>query len=72
MSADIIDNASDLEALFREAAIEEARKLNKLPSIGHCYYCNDIVENGIRFCSADCREDYELEKEAYRRHNGRR
>lgn len=72
MSADILDNASELETMLREAAIEEARKQVKLPSIGHCYYCNDVVANGIRFCSPECREDYELEQEAYRRHNGRK
>lgn len=70
--SDEIDMASELETLFRDAAINQARKQKQIPSIGHCYYCNDVVDNGIRFCSADCREDYELEQEAYRRHNGRR
>ena len=72
MSADILDNASELETLLREKAIQETRSRKPLPSIGHCYYCNEEVQNGIRFCSAECREDYELEQEAYRRHNGRK
>lgn len=70
--SDEIDMASDLETMFRDTAIQNARNQKQLPSVGHCYYCNDVVSNGIRFCSPECREDYELEQEAFKRHNGRR
>ena len=71
MSADLLDDASEVEALFRDRCIKNARQQKMLPSVGHCYYCNDDVENGRRFCSPECREDWELEQEANRRHNGR-
>ena len=57
--SDIFDDATDTEMLHREMAIKEIRNKRKHPFTGHCLCCNEIIKNG-RFCSAECREDYEL------------
>lgn len=72
MSADFLDDASENERKEREYMINKARNNKpKRESTGHCWYCNDIVENGKIFCSPECRDDLELEQAAFRRHNGR-
>lgn len=72
MSADQLDNASDIETAEREHMIQKARR-NKPIRVrtGHCHYCNDIVEGDKIYCSPECRDDHELEQAAFRRHNGR-
>lgn len=72
MSADFLDDASEAEIQYRDRCIGNARRQSRaLPSNGHCYYCNAETENGVRFCDGDCRDWWELEQEANRRHNGR-
>lgn len=72
MSADFLDNASENESKERERLIAKARSNKPKREItGHCWYCNDIVEGDKIYCSAECRDDHELEQAAFRRHNGR-
>jgi predicted nucleic acid-binding Zn ribbon protein len=59
--SDIFDKASDLEALHRELAINEIREKKKDPYSGYCLCCNEHIQQG-RFCSAECREDWEMEQ----------
>ena len=59
--SDIFDNASDTEQLHREMAIQEIRSKKRHPYTGHCLCCNELIPEG-RFCSAECREDWELEQ----------
>jgi len=59
--SDLFDDASDLEALHRDLAIKAVRAQQPLKFSGHCLYCNKTIAQG-RFCSADCREDYEMEQ----------
>jgi hypothetical protein len=61
MSADFFDEASDMEALHRDLAIKAIRNEKKNPYTGHCLCCNEIIPEG-RFCSAECREDWEMEQ----------
>lgn len=64
--ADIFDRASEVEEMSREIAIQEARLKNQpLKFTGHCLYCNETISKG-RFCSAECREDYEMEQKCHR------
>lgn len=67
-SADFIDNASEVESDERERLIAKARKAPKIIATGHCYYCNAEVAEGKRFCDEWCRDDWELEQEAAKRH----
>jgi hypothetical protein len=63
--SDNFDRASDLESFQRELAIAKERMKRKTPFTGFCLCCNEIIKEG-RFCSIDCREDYELEQKIKR------
>lgn len=67
---DDIDRASDREELDRAAAISAARASTALPSIGACYFCNEPLFGGARFCDKDCCEDYEREQSMKRMNGG--
>ena len=71
MSADQLDNASDIETAEREHMIQKARVQPKIIATGHCLWCNIEVEHGRRWCSVDCQEDWSSNEEAMRRHRGR-
>lgn len=68
MSADILDDASEIESNERERLIAKARKTPKVQATGHCLYCNAPLENGKRWCDEWCRDDWSLEQEARKRH----
>jgi len=59
--SDIFDDASETEQLHREMAIQEIRSKKRHPYTGHCLCCNELIPEG-RFCSAECRKDWELEQ----------
>jgi hypothetical protein len=59
--SDFFDDASETEQLHRELAIRAVRNQPPLKFSGHCLYCNETIVQG-RFCSAECREDYEMEQ----------
>lgn len=59
--SDIFDDASDTEQLHREMAIQEIRSKKRHPYTGHCLCCNEAISEG-RFCSVECRQDWELEQ----------
>lgn len=56
---DIIDLGSDREQRDREAAIAAARSFDWLPAAGSCHNCDAAPPPGLRFCDADCRDDWE-------------
>lgn len=69
---DIIDHASDREQMDRDRAIDAARTAQPAAKAnGHCLWCNAALAQGQRWCDAECREDWELDQEARRRHRGR-
>jgi len=60
---DDADRASDREDIARAAAVEAVRaRIERLPSLGYCYYCGEALRAGKRFCDADCRDDYERQE----------
>lgn len=56
---DIFDRAQALEEKERDACVDRARNRPSMPSIGHCYNCDEALAAGQLFCDADCRDDYE-------------
>jgi len=65
MSADMMDNASDVEALFNRATIDNARAANRPIHGSHaCLWCREpLVQNATvprRWCDAECRDLWEL------------
>lgn len=71
MMVDEFDLASEKEYAERERLIEQARKPIKKLFTGYCDYCNERISDGRRFCSPECRDDYEMEEAAMKRHRGR-
>lgn len=66
--SDEIDMASMQEEVYLAAALN--RRQASLPAIGVCYSCAERVDEGRRFCDADCLQDWERVERA-RRLNGR-
>lgn len=59
--SDIYDQASDIETMHRERAIQAAR--NSTPTlnyIGCCYNCEAVLDQPLTFCDADCRDDWQI------------
>ena len=40
------------------------------PPCGECHYCGEPLNDGRRFCDADCRDDWQREMDALRRNLG--
>lgn len=59
--ADENDMASAIESAAIDLGIEAARLKASKPefeSIGFCLNCGEKLEDGLRFCDADCRDDF--------------
>jgi hypothetical protein len=60
---DDADRAADREDIAREAAVAAIRRrIEAMPSLGHCYYCGEALRPAKRFCDSDCRDDYERQE----------
>lgn len=68
MNADMIDQASENESKERERLIERARRAKPILATGHCLCCNAELKNGKRWCDEWCRDEWQLEQEARKRH----
>lgn len=64
------DDASMREEQFLDVALKQ-RKPNGPVAVGHCLYCNAQLDNGKRWCDEWCRDDWNLEQDAAKRHRGR-
>lgn len=56
------DDADSSDAKIEAAILEGIRRVREgkaLPWTGECHYCEDAVPEPLRFCDADCRDDYE-------------
>ena len=63
--ADDIDRAQEREQIDRDAAINAAAHTEPvLLACGQCYNCQSSVPEGVRFCDADCRTDWDDRKNA--------
>jgi hypothetical protein len=68
--ADEIDRANDEAELFLARALQQnmdARR--RLEAKGQCLFCREPLAEGLRFCDADCRDDFDRLSEA-RKRNG--
>lgn len=58
--SDEIDAANDLLLKMIDAGIKQAQgEINMHNESGQCIWCGEPVNDGRRWCSADCRNDYE-------------
>ena len=70
--ADRADSLIDSTIQARvQRASQEARRRQLIP-LGTCYYCESPLRNGMLFCDAECRNDWEEEQAAHRRNHGHR
>jgi hypothetical protein len=68
--ADEIDRANDEAERFLARSIHNNQTARPvLLACGQCHYCGEGVAEGLRFCDADCRDDYDRLSEA-RKRNG--
>ena len=68
MNADMLDQASENESKERERLIERAKRAKPILATGHCLCCNAELKNGKRWCDEWCRDEWQLEQEARKRH----
>lgn len=66
---EVIDKAQENEQLFTELALKNAKQ-QTLTANGRCHYCEETIDEGLRFCDVDCRDDYDREQRILRRRNG--
>jgi hypothetical protein len=58
--ADELDLASEREQIARDKAVSVIQ--NRPPAAtanGYCLECQDPVKEGVRWCDADCRDDWQ-------------
>jgi hypothetical protein len=61
--ADIVDTANDLVALGEELALREIRaKKPEAVYTGECLFCGEPLESPRRWCDAEHRDRWELER----------
>lgn len=69
--ADEIDRANDeVERFLVQALQNNAAARPLLLACGQCHYCGEAVAEGLRFCDAECRDDYDKLIAARRRNGG--
>lgn len=67
---DQIDRANELADLEREMRVAAIRANAKpqATATGRCLFCDEILDDERRWCDADCRDGWEKEAAARRRH----
>ena len=59
---DILDTASEVEELHRRAALANVARAPAIAATGSCLNCGDQVGTGMRWCDADCRDDWQRDR----------
>lgn len=57
--SDDADRASESEALHFQAALHNARRPTGPQAVGRCLSCDEDLEPPLRWCSVDCRDEWE-------------
>lgn len=61
--SDVNDLASNLEVLNTQSALAvhhaKASKKPKIEATGYCLFCEEPLEDGRRWCDAECRDDWQ-------------
>lgn len=63
---DFCDTASSYEEAFLNASIKNhqiaAAEAEANSHVGYCLYCGEKLDHPGKFCSIECRDDYEYEQ----------
>lgn len=68
--ADICDQADDVIQAGLDNAADAARHAGRLPARGRCHNCDALLVGDLRFCDADCRDDWQRREDQRRRTGG--
>jgi len=60
MNADNLDIAAEREEIARQDAARRRKPEGPQPT-GRCHYCDEILDDNMRWCSADHRDLWERE-----------
>lgn len=63
MTPDPNERASELEELARQSAMVTSKKAEGPVATGECLYCHERLPKPMRWCNADCRNDYQIEQQ---------
>jgi hypothetical protein len=62
--ADEVDRANDLAQQLLDAAIAAAKKKPNSPKpTGACLWCSEPLPDGRRWCSPECRDEWEAHQD---------
>lgn len=64
---DEADRSDEKIAAAIADGIDRVRRQTGLEHTGECHFCGEEVMAPLRFCDADCRDDYDAEQRANRR-----
>jgi hypothetical protein len=59
---DDIDVTAEREERFAPYLIASSKRPTGPEANGHCHYCDEPVGEGMRFCDAHCRDDWQKEQ----------
>lgn len=68
--SDLIDQANDTAELFLQNSMQN-RKPTGPAANGVCLYCEEPLQEGQRWCNAECRNSYEEEQYQMEKANAR-
>lgn len=60
--ADVVDDAQAISDRLHDARIQKLREQadkQTVKSTGRCLYCDEELQDGRRWCDADCRDIWE-------------
>jgi hypothetical protein len=60
--ADIIDKGSDTAEFFLGMALRNRQHGAIIESTGSCLSCSEALAGGHRWCSVECRDDWQAEQ----------
>jgi hypothetical protein len=60
--ADEIDKASEREEIARQSAMLTSKRPEGPAASGHCLYCNARLPQPMRWCDAECRNEWTEEE----------
>lgn len=59
--SDNLDHASEHAGLHLQQALNQRRPDGPSPT-GRCHWCDEILDDEMRFCDAECRDNFEGRK----------
>lgn len=67
--ADLIDEANETAELFLSNSLRKSQQSARIAphAIGTCLSCGEFVATDLRWCDADCRDDWQAAQDRAKR-----